>query len=186
MSEVLDASYEAVNSLPQLPKYGHYLSNTIYNRGLVQRHLLNPAVKKRLGDDMELIKHMMDHLMTLYGEFNLAPTIGKDGQFSVKYALLVSTYDATKELSTNVVAASVIQEPTGTVAEDAAKLLSTRGDLLFTTLSAALNAIANPIAAIAGKRTDKSETGPAAKKAKRVGPVKPSRPMAIADRADID
>ena len=172
VSYVLDASYEAVNAVPALPKTEHFLSDTMYNKALVKRHSLSDVMRQRLGDDMAMVKSVMDHLLFVYGEFKLLPGIAKDGEFSTRYALIDDTYSSIRKLSVRVVAAGVIQESADDAQKsDATKIMRTRAEFLTKTLASALEAIINPAVVAPKKLKARAAPPPKIQPAKKAKPA---------------
>ena len=82
VANVASAVHDAALQMPALPQYGHYLSDTVYNRALVKRHLLPESVKAGLCRDLLQVKRLKRNLEALYADFHLSPGIDKDRDFA--------------------------------------------------------------------------------------------------------
>ena len=168
---VQEASKEVNTSVDALPKYQHFLNDSVFNKKLCQRHLLVPEVKRKIQQALTNIHSMRSHIKEVYDKWQMLPGLNRDEDFALDISSMEEGCACAKTTAAVVAATSIILEMKGEEQVSTAQsFLETRRGTLPKALANALDCL-GVVAAV-----------PLAKRARRYG--RPSAAVPLDDAAD--
>ena len=168
---VQEASKEVNTSVDALPKYQHFLNDSVFNKKRCQRHLLVPEVKRKIQQALTNIHSMRSHIKEVYDKWQMLPGLNRDEDFALDISSMEEGCACAKTTAAVVAATSIILEMKGEEQVSTAQsFLETRRGTLPKALANALDCL-GVVAAV-----------PLAKRARRYG--RPSAAVPLDDAAD--
>jgi hypothetical protein len=79
---VQESSKEVNIEVGPLPKYQHFLNDTVFNTRLCLRHLLVPEVKRKIQQALANIHSLQCHVKDVYDQWQMRPGLKRDDEFS--------------------------------------------------------------------------------------------------------
>ena len=172
-----EGSKEVNIEVDALPKYQHFLNDTVFNTRLCLRHLLVPEVKRKIQQALANIHSMQRHIKNVHDQWQMLPGLRRDEEFSQGISFMEEGYACAKCTAGVVAAASIALEMKGSEQSATAQaFLSTRRGMLPKALAAALEGL--------GSGSTSRTHAALVKRARRVKPHVPQ--SAAADEGDSD
>jgi len=104
---VQEGSKEVNIEVDALPKYQHFLNDTVFNTRLCLRHLLVPEVKRKIQQALANIHSTLCHIKDVYDQWQMLPGLKRDEEFSQDISFMEEGY-ACAECTAGVVAAASV------------------------------------------------------------------------------
>ena len=137
---VQEGSKEANIDMDALPKYPHFLSDTVFNTRLCLRHLLVPEVKRKIQQALANIHSTQCRIKDVYDQRQMLPGLKRDDEFSQDISFMKEGYACAACTAVVVAAASIVVErKSSEQVATAQSFLSTRRGMLPKALASALD-----------------------------------------------
>ena len=105
---VQEGSKEVNFEVDALPKYQHFLNDTVFNTRLCLRHLLVPEVKRKIQQALANIHSMQCHIKDVYDQWQMLPGLKRDDEFSQDISFMEEGYACATCTAWVVAAASIV------------------------------------------------------------------------------
>jgi hypothetical protein len=137
--DLVSKCQDVAQKTSKIPKFAHFLNDTLYNRSLVSRHLLTQVNKEFLAHVLVELKNIEPRVSGVYKALKLGPDMESDPDFKPTMDFVSEQLELTNKTAAITSAATIVQQsPVDEKPKRAVAMLEKRRHLLPKPLVAAL------------------------------------------------